>query len=41
MLRPKSNPEYYEKLLKELDAAPERSWLQSKMNMLKGLIQFQ
>ncbi|KAF8245121.1 hypothetical protein K440DRAFT_634930 [Wilcoxina mikolae CBS 423.85] len=41
MLRPKSNPEYYEKLLKELDAAPERSWLESKLNFWKGLIRFQ
>ncbi|KAF8536134.1 hypothetical protein BDD12DRAFT_852447 [Trichophaea hybrida] len=41
MLRPKSNPEYYEKLLKELDAAPERSWLESKLNFWKGVIRFQ
>jgi len=38
MLRPKGNPEYYEKLMKELEAAPERSWLGSKINAWKGWI---
>lgn len=38
MLRPKGNPEYYERLMKELRAAPERSWLQRTLNSWKGYI---
>ena len=38
MLRPKSNPDYYDKLLKELDQAPQRGWLQSKLNSWRGWI---
>jgi cytochrome b pre-mRNA-processing protein 6 len=38
MLRPKGNPEYYEKLMKELDVAPQRNWLQSKLSSWKGWI---
>lgn len=38
LLRPKGNPKYYENLLKELEKAPERSWLQAKLNSWKGYI---
>ncbi|KAI5854653.1 hypothetical protein BZA05DRAFT_392161 [Tricharina praecox] len=38
MLKPKGNPDYYDKLMRELDAAPERSWLGTKMNAWKGWI---
>ncbi|KAL0636995.1 hypothetical protein Q9L58_003977 [Maublancomyces gigas] len=38
LLKPKGNPNYYENLLKELEKAPERSWLQAKMNSWKGYI---
>jgi cytochrome b pre-mRNA-processing protein 6 len=41
MLKPKSNPEYYEKLLQELDEAPSRSWWQAQLNNWKGYIRFQ
>ncbi|CCX09296.1 hypothetical protein FPQ18DRAFT_336129 [Pyronema domesticum] len=41
MLKPKSNPEYYEKLLQELDEAPSRSWWQAQINSWKGYIRFQ
>lgn len=40
MLKPHSNPKYYENLLKELDEAPRRSWLQSKLNKWKGFLRF-
>lgn len=40
MLKPPSNPEYYERLIKELDEAPRRSWLQSKLARWKGFLRF-
>ena len=39
MTRPQGNPEYYTRLMKELEEVPERSWLASKMNSWKGFIQ--
>ena len=38
MLQPASNPKYYDDLIKELDEAPRRSWLQSKIKKLRGMI---
>ncbi len=38
ILRPKSNPEYYNNLIKELEEAPTRSWLTRVTNRLKGMI---
>ncbi len=40
MMRPASNPTYYEGLLKELDEAPKRSWFQSVVNRWKGSLRF-
>ena len=40
MLKPHSNPKYYENLLKELDEAPKRSWFQSRLNKWKGFLRF-
>ncbi|KAI5790222.1 hypothetical protein EDC01DRAFT_788493 [Geopyxis carbonaria] len=40
MTRPKGNPEYYEKLMKELDSAPQRSWLATQLNSWRGYIRF-
>ncbi|KAF8477279.1 hypothetical protein BDZ91DRAFT_708977 [Kalaharituber pfeilii] len=37
-LKPASKPEYYEKLRKELEEAPGRSWLQGLVNSWKGYI---
>ena len=38
MLQPASNPKYYDDLIKELDEAPRRSWLQSKIKKWRGMI---
>ena len=40
MMRPASNPNYYDGLLKELNEAPTRSWLQSTINRWKGFLRF-
>lgn len=40
MMRPASNPDYYTNLVAELDAAPRRSWLQSKIHKWKGALRF-
>lgn len=37
-MRPLGQPDYYEKLLKELDIAPKRTWLQRQLNSWKGWI---
>ena len=39
-MRPASNPNYYDGLLKELEEAPKRSWLQSVVNRWKGALRF-
>ncbi|KAA8910893.1 hypothetical protein FN846DRAFT_904663 [Sphaerosporella brunnea] len=38
MLHPKGNPEYYDKLIEELEAAPQRGWLMNKLSSWKGWI---
>ena len=40
MMKPASNPRYYDELLKEMDEAPKRSWLQSVLNRWKGFLRF-
>lgn len=40
MMKPASNPTYYDVLLKELDAAPKRSWFKSVINRWKGSLRF-
>lgn len=37
-MRPASNPDYYKKLVDEIDEAPKRSWLGRKINSWKGYI---
>lgn len=39
-MKPASDPLYYERLVKELDEAPNRSWLQSKIQKWKGAFRF-
>lgn len=38
MLHPLSNPSHYKDLVKELEEAPTRSWLASKLNKWKGFL---
>ncbi|KAL8999648.1 MAG: hypothetical protein Q9169_001608 [Polycauliona sp. 2 TL-2023] len=38
LLKPLSNPEYYDNLLKELDEAPKRSFFQRLLNSWKGFV---
>lgn len=40
MMRPASNPNYYDGLLKELNEAPTRSWFKSMVNRWKGSLRF-
>ena len=40
MMRPASNPDYYDNLVKELDEAPNRSRFQSWLNKWKGFLRF-
>ena len=40
MMRPASNPNYYDSLLKELSEAPTRSWFKSMVNRWKGSLRF-
>lgn len=40
MMRPASNPNYYDGLLKELNEAPTRSWFQSMVIRWKGSLRF-
>ena len=40
MMKPASDPEYYGRLVKELNEAPTRSWLQSKIQKWKGAFRF-
>lgn len=39
-IKPASNPTYYTDLMKELEEAPKRSWLQSTINKWKGSLRF-
>ncbi|KKY34777.1 hypothetical protein UCDDA912_g05233 [Diaporthe ampelina] len=41
MLSPRSNPSYYEDLMRDLDAAPTRSWAQRVGLRLKGMFRWQ
>ncbi|MCJ1286183.1 hypothetical protein MMC26_005528 [Xylographa opegraphella] len=36
LLKPQSNPQYYDNLVKELEEAPTRSWFQRQINKWKG-----
>ncbi|KAL9103316.1 MAG: hypothetical protein Q9163_001622 [Psora crenata] len=40
MMKPASNPTHYEDLVKELEEAPNRSWLGAKLNKWKGFLRF-
>jgi hypothetical protein len=40
IFEPKSNPTYYKDLLKELEEAPNRSWLGRIAKRLGGMIRF-
>ena len=37
-MKPASNPTHYEDLVKELEEAPQRSWLGAKLNSWKGFL---
>lgn len=41
MLSPRSNPTYYEDLMRDLDAAPTRSWAERVGLRLKGMFRWQ
>ncbi|ESZ96798.1 hypothetical protein SBOR_2799 [Sclerotinia borealis F-4128] len=41
IMKPASNPTYYEDLIKELEEAPHRSWFQQQVNKWKGALRFQ
>lgn len=41
MLEPKSQPTYFEDLVREIDEAPNRSWLERLGKRLTGMIRFQ
>lgn len=41
MMRPKSDPEYYDRLRKQLDETPERSWFSNFARRLGGMIRLQ
>ncbi|KAJ8119557.1 hypothetical protein O1611_g10586 [Lasiodiplodia mahajangana] len=41
LLKPKSNPTYFTDLLKELEEAPNRSFLERLMVRMKGLVRLQ
>lgn len=40
VMRPKVNPTYFEDLIKDLEEAPNRSWLQRKWLRIAGMIRF-
>ena len=40
MMKPASNPKYYDELLKEINEAPKRSWFKSVLNRWKGFLRF-
>jgi len=41
LMKPASNPTHYEDLIRELEAAPQRSWLDRTLNRWKGFLRFQ
>ncbi|PSK53885.1 hypothetical protein B9Z65_7691 [Elsinoe australis] len=41
MMKPKSDPEYYSRLERELKATPSRSWFGKVFNRVKGLVRLQ
>lgn len=41
VLKPASNPEYYERLMEEIARAPTKTWWQAKMDNWKGMIRWQ
>jgi len=41
LTKPASNPTYYTDLMKEIEKAPTRSWLEATINRWKGFIRFQ
>lgn len=40
MIKPASNPTYYEDLVADLQAAPSRSWFQAWLTRLGGMVRF-
>ncbi|KAI4094851.1 MAG: hypothetical protein LQ348_006586 [Seirophora lacunosa] len=40
LMKPLSDPEHYEKIIKELEEAPNRSWFGSMVNRWKGMIRW-
>ncbi|KAL8762029.1 MAG: hypothetical protein Q9184_001921 [Pyrenodesmia sp. 2 TL-2023] len=40
LMKPLSDPEHYEKIVKELEEAPNRSWFASSVNRWKGKIRW-
>lgn len=40
LMKPLSDPEHYEKIVKELEEAPNRSWFASLVNRWKGMIRW-
>lgn len=40
LIKPASNPTYYQDLLKELQEAPQRSWFGRIINSWKGFLRF-
>ncbi|KAI5460359.1 hypothetical protein BGZ63DRAFT_246385 [Mariannaea sp. PMI_226] len=41
LLEPKSQPSYFEDLIREIEEAPNRSWLERVGKRLSGMIRFQ
>lgn len=41
VLKPKSNPTYFDDLVQELEEAPNRSWFDRMMLRVKGLVRLQ
>ncbi|KAL8951402.1 MAG: hypothetical protein Q9222_002623 [Ikaeria aurantiellina] len=41
LLKPASNPQHYENLLKEFEEAPRRSWFGRLVNSWKGFVRWQ
>lgn len=40
MLKPRSNPSYYDDLMVELSKAPDRGWFERFANRWKGFLRF-
>jgi len=41
VLKPSSNPEHYDRLMKEIERAPHKSWWQAKLDEWKGKIRWE